>query len=87
LLFDQTTGIVRMVSHDVCRISGATGRLQLMFKLAEGTGLELPPAAASALNLAQNAILNSSTPQVSSSTAPPIATQCFLLANMFDPAT
>ncbi|KAI5737607.1 hypothetical protein M8J76_015034 [Diaphorina citri] len=66
---------------------GATGRLQLMFKLAEGTGLELPPAAASALNLAQNAILNSSTPQVSSSTAPPIATQCFLLANMFDPAT
>lgn len=64
---------------------GATGRLQLMFKLAEGTGLELPPAAASALNIAQHAILNPTAQ--AAAMAPPIATQCFLLANMFDPAT
>ena len=30
---------------------GATGRLQLMAKLAEGTGLELPQAATNALNM------------------------------------
>jgi RNA-binding protein 39 len=60
---------------------GATGRLQLMFKLAEGTGLEIPPAAASALNIAP--II--SPPQPQQQIAPPIATQCFMLSNMFDP--
>ncbi|KAK6631887.1 RNA-binding protein 39 [Polyplax serrata] len=59
---------------------GATGRLQLMYKLAEGTGMQIPPAAANALNLA-NALPQAVQP------APPIATQCFMLANMFDPAT
>ncbi|XP_015122492.1 RNA-binding protein 39 isoform X1 [Diachasma alloeum] len=60
---------------------GATGRLQLMFKLAEGTGLEIPPAAANALNMAPVI----STPQPPPQAAPPIATQCFMLSNMFDP--
>lgn len=62
---------------------GATGRLQLMFKLAENAGLEIPQVAA-------NALLASApqppTPQPQE-IAPPIATQCFLLVNMFDPAT
>ncbi|XP_065202987.1 RNA-binding protein 39-like isoform X2 [Planococcus citri] len=58
---------------------GATGRLQLMYKLAEGTGMQIPAAAASALNL------NPQPAPVIQQTAPPIATQCFLLANMFDP--
>ncbi|KAL7637443.1 UNVERIFIED_CONTAM: hypothetical protein RMT77_012171 [Armadillidium vulgare] len=57
---------------------GATGRLQLMAKLAEGTGLQLPQAAANALNMPA---------QVQQQTAPPIATQCFLLSNMFDPSS
>ncbi|XP_028041967.1 RNA-binding protein 39 [Bombyx mandarina] len=61
---------------------GATGRLQLMFKLAEGTGLQIPPAAASVL-MGSGSALVSPQPQV----APPIATQCFMLNNMFDPAT
>lgn len=56
-------------------------RLQLMFKLAEGTGLEIPPAAANALNMAPVM----STPQPPPQVAPPIATQCFMLSNMFDP--
>ncbi|XP_058795610.1 RNA-binding protein 39 isoform X2 [Phymastichus coffea] len=60
---------------------GATGRLQLMFKLAEGTGLEIPPAAATALNITP--VIQ--TPQSQQQTAPPIATQCFMLSNMFDP--
>ena len=47
---------------------GATGRLQLMAKLAQGTGLEIPAAAQSALNL-QASIQ---------------AAQCFMLSNMFD---
>lgn len=59
---------------------GATGRLQLMFKLAEGAGLQVPAAAASALSMTtgQGA-------PVASAAAPPIATQCFMLSNMFDP--
>lgn len=57
---------------------GATGRLQLMAKLAEGTGLQLPAAAANALHMPA---------QPQQTPAPPIATQCFLLSNMFDPST
>lgn len=60
---------------------GATGRLQLMFKLAEGAGLAVPQAAANALL----ATAPQPTPPVQPQFAPPIATQCFLLANMFDP--
>lgn len=62
---------------------GATGRLQLMFKLAEGAGLAVPQAAANALlaTAPQPAPIQQPQP------TPPIATQCFLLTNMFDPAT
>lgn len=63
---------------------GATGRLQLMFKLAEGAGLSIPKAAADAL-LATAPQVTPTVPQQPISA--PIATQCFMLANMFDPAT
>ncbi|CAH1779816.1 unnamed protein product [Owenia fusiformis] len=76
---------------------GATGRLQLMAKLAEGTGFQLPQAAANALNMPQSAPPNTSVPGVpqqaspappaQQAAAPPIATQCFMLSNMFDPIT
>ncbi|CAG0900656.1 unnamed protein product, partial [Cyprideis torosa] len=59
---------------------GATGRLALMAKLAQGTGMELPSAAAAALN-------RSLMGGAAAATAPPIATQCFMLSNMFNPAT
>ncbi|XP_053662209.1 RNA-binding protein 39 [Anopheles marshallii] len=62
---------------------GATGRLQLMFKLAEGAGLAVPRAAADALL----ATAPQPVPQQPIHQSPPIATQCFLLSNMFDPAT
>lgn len=63
---------------------GATGRLQLMFKLAEGTGLQVPQGAASVLMGAGTGIMPTTPqPQV----APPIATQCFMLNNMFDPTS
>lgn len=63
---------------------GATGRLQLMAKLAEGTGFEIPAAAANALNLNP---VNSVPAPPAAVVAPPIATQCFMLSNMFDPKT
>ncbi|KAL3860328.1 hypothetical protein ACJMK2_010467 [Sinanodonta woodiana] len=71
---------------------GATGRLQLMAKLAEGTGFQIPQYAANALNInpvagtlgAQSSVVTS-TAASSTSNAPPIATQCFMLSNMFDP--
>ncbi|VDO23880.1 unnamed protein product, partial [Haemonchus placei] len=55
---------------------GQGGRIQLMAKLAEGTGIELPQAAQQALQ--QQAV---------DPTIPAIATQCFMLSNMFDPRT
>ncbi|XP_076325212.1 RNA-binding protein 39-like isoform X2 [Tachypleus tridentatus] len=58
---------------------GATGRLQLMAKLAEGTGFEIPEMAMSALQMQGSGIQPTA--------APPIATQCFMLSNMFDPSS
>jgi len=63
---------------------GATGRLQLMFKLAENAGLEIPQIAANALLASAPQPVTQPIPQ---EIAPPIATQCFLLVNMFDPAS
>jgi len=67
---------------------GTTGRLQLMAKLAEGTGLEVPTAAQQALLLGQNMGLGlpNTVAANGSGAAPPIATPCFQLSNMFDPA-
>uniref|UniRef100_A0A1A9Z413 RRM domain-containing protein n=1 Tax=Glossina pallidipes TaxID=7398 RepID=A0A1A9Z413_GLOPL len=62
---------------------GATGRLQLMFKLAEGAGLAVPQAAANALL----ATAPQPAPIQTQTQTPPIATQCFMLSNMFDPRT
>lgn len=59
---------------------GATGRLQLMAKLAEGTGFEIPQAAVTALQMTQNT-------QIGQQSTPTIATQCFMLSNMFDPTS
>ncbi|XP_050049560.1 RNA-binding protein 39 isoform X2 [Dermacentor andersoni] len=67
---------------------GATGRLQLMAKLAEGTGFQIPQAAVNALQM--NPTVLPGQPQaaaVAVAAAPTIATQCFLLSNMFDPLT
>jgi len=99
---------------------GATGRLQLMAKLAEGTGFEIPQYAAQALNNisassmggapmpampgmpADPAALAAATQATAAATMaaqqqqqqqaaqanqPPIATQCFMLSNMFEPMT
>jgi len=92
---------------------GATGRLALMAKLAQGTGMQLPQAANQALNQAQaNPYQHPQQPQNAAEhhqqaaqllaqqqqqqpqpppapeaqQGPPIATQCFVLSNMFDPA-
>jgi RNA-binding protein 39 len=64
---------------------GATGRLQLMAKLAEGTGFQIPTAAASALNMPSIPNLPMPPAAPAPTQAPPIATQCFMLSNMFDP--
>lgn len=50
------------------------------FLILAGTGLQIPQAAATALNLNPAGSLPIQQP------TPPIATQCFMLANMFDPA-
>ncbi|KAL8564588.1 hypothetical protein ACOMHN_032144 [Nucella lapillus] len=82
----------------------AEGRLQLMAKLAEGTGFKIPQFAANALSQATNNPPSMMPPQMNApfsnippaaasaaaaataavTNAPPIATQCFMLSNMFD---
>ncbi|VEL36615.1 unnamed protein product [Protopolystoma xenopodis] len=66
---------------------GTTGRLALMAKLAEGTGLELPKSALVQIQAAQGNPTLGAAGAVSSAsaTAPPVCTQCFMLSNMFDP--
>uniref|UniRef100_A0A673HHW8 RNA-binding protein 39-like n=1 Tax=Sinocyclocheilus rhinocerous TaxID=307959 RepID=A0A673HHW8_9TELE len=69
---------------------GTTGRLQLMARLAEGTGLQIPAAAKQALqmsgsvafgNLANGASLRNSMNLPDQ----PLATHCLQLSNMFSP--
>jgi RNA-binding protein 39 len=73
---------------------GTTGRLQLMAKLAEGTGIQLPQAAVTAIQmgsaaaaLAATQATNNNTASSNNSSSNTIATQCFMLNNMFDPDT
>ncbi|XP_073527196.1 probable RNA-binding protein 23 isoform X2 [Phyllobates terribilis] len=70
---------------------GATGRLQLMAKLAEGTGLQIPLSAQAALNLngalpftALNPALSAFNPALNLATQS-ISTQCFPLSYFFNP--
>jgi RNA-binding protein 39 len=58
------------------------------FNFFVGTDLKLPESATSALNLHNQIQANALLPQNSAAqaaAAPPIATQCFMLSNMFDP--
>ncbi|XP_034388010.1 RNA-binding protein 39-like isoform X1 [Cyclopterus lumpus] len=77
---------------------GTTGRLQLMARLAEGTGLQMPPAAQQALQMsgviafgAMAAVSAAMNPTLNMNSAPmslpsqPLATHCFQLSNMFNP--
>uniref|UniRef100_A0A4W4DYT3 RRM domain-containing protein n=1 Tax=Electrophorus electricus TaxID=8005 RepID=A0A4W4DYT3_ELEEL len=76
---------------------GTTGRLQLMARLAEGTGLQIPPAAQQALQMTGSipfANLPGATPALIPSPAmnqamnlptQPLATHCLQLSNMFNP--
>lgn len=59
---------------------GPSGKLALMAKLAEGTGLQVPKQTMDALNITSGVqpMPNAATPGA------PVATQCFLLSNMFD---
>lgn len=56
---------------------GPSGKLALMAKLAEGTGLKVPQQTLDAINL-------SSQPGTVANGVAPAATQCFLLSNLFD---
>uniref|UniRef100_A0A6Q2Z4X2 RNA-binding protein 39 n=1 Tax=Esox lucius TaxID=8010 RepID=A0A6Q2Z4X2_ESOLU len=79
---------------------GTTGRLQLMARLAEGTGLQIPPAAQQALQLSGSIHSNqihfgnmttgtaASTPALNQAMVlptQPLATHCLQLSNMFNP--
>jgi RNA-binding protein 39 len=72
---------------------GSTGRLHLMAKLAEGTGIQLPQAAVTALQMSSghrsshhstSSLTNINVISANAHTPVAVATQCFLLNNMFD---
>lgn len=71
----------------------ATGRLALMAKLSEGSGLEMPKHAMDALQAAHMQASGSQPIRTQEppnpqqlATATAVGTQCFMLSNMFDPA-
>ncbi|XP_058640693.1 RNA-binding protein 39b isoform X2 [Onychostoma macrolepis] len=80
---------------------GTTGRLQLMARLAEGTGLQIPAAAKQALQMSGSVafgnLANASTTQplvpnpgmnqAMNLPNQPLATHCLQLSNMFSPQT
>ncbi|NWQ85176.1 RBM39 protein, partial [Burhinus bistriatus] len=78
---------------------GTTGRLQLMARLAEGTGLQIPPAAQQALQMSGSlafgagvlrfvtSFFSITTVLAAAASVQPLATQCFQLSNMFNPQT
>ncbi|KAG8596185.1 hypothetical protein GDO81_001766 [Engystomops pustulosus] len=72
---------------------GATGRLQLMAKLAEGTGLQIPLAAQAALQLNGAIPITALNPAISAFNpalnlvAQSMATQCFPILHLFNPQT
>uniref|UniRef100_A0A3Q1FPM2 RNA binding motif protein 39b n=1 Tax=Acanthochromis polyacanthus TaxID=80966 RepID=A0A3Q1FPM2_9TELE len=71
---------------------GTTGRLQLMARLAEGTGLKIPPAAQQALQMTGSIPFgNIAAPaapapsQALNLPSQPLATHCLQLSNLFNP--
>ncbi|KAM4563078.1 RNA-binding protein 39b isoform 4-T6 [Odontesthes bonariensis] len=71
---------------------GTTGRLQLMARLAEGTGLKIPPAAQQALQMTGSIPFgNMGAPSVPAQSqalnlpSQPLATHCLQLSNLFNP--
>ncbi|KAI4824072.1 hypothetical protein KUCAC02_012615 [Chaenocephalus aceratus] len=69
---------------------GTTGRLQLMARLAEGTGLKIPPAAQQALQMTGSIPFGNISQQSVQSQAlnlpsQPLATHCLQLSNLFNP--
>ena len=73
---------------------GATGRLALMAKLSEGSGLQMPKHAIDALQAAHMQAAGSQHVRIPEppnpqqlATVTAVSTQCFMLSNMFDPAT
>ncbi|KAL6119121.1 RNA-binding protein 39b isoform X2 [Pungitius pungitius] len=74
---------------------GTTGRLQLMARLAEGTGLKIPPAAQQALQMtgsipfgnisAPPSLPTPSQSQAMNLPSQPLATHCLQLSNLFNP--
>jgi len=72
---------------------GPSGKLALMAKLAEGSGIKLPQFTIDALNMATAAAAAAAAAPIqavsvasvaSAAAAAPVATQCFMLSNMFD---
>ena len=72
---------------------GATGRLALMAKLSEGSGLQMPKHAMDALQAAHMQAAGSQHVRIPEppnpqqlATVTAVGTQCFMLSNMFNPA-
>ena len=82
--FDTGTSISNLDNDDLDRTGvnlGPSGKLALMAKLAEGTGLKLPQYALDALSMSTASGAGSNGQQAP---AAPVTSQCFVLSNMFD---
>lgn len=92
----ETNGLSNLDSDEMDRTGlnlGTSGKLALMAKLAEGTGMKLPQYTLDALNMATAAAAAASqaifTQEVGGVATPgtnwtAISTQCLMISNMFD---
>ncbi|XP_062454803.1 probable RNA-binding protein 23 isoform X4 [Rhea pennata] len=91
---DGTTDITFPEGSEEAELAGATGRLQLMAKLAEGSGLQLPGPAQAALQLNGALPLGALNPAALTALSPALnlasqtlASQCLQLSGLFTPQT
>ncbi|XP_074991407.1 putative RNA-binding protein 23 isoform X7 [Calonectris borealis] len=91
---DGTTDITFPEGSEDVELVGATGRLQLMAKLAEGSGLQLPSTAQAALQLNGALPLGALNPAALTALSPALnlasqtlASQCLQLSGLFTPQT
>ncbi|XP_043824162.1 probable RNA-binding protein 23 [Dromiciops gliroides] len=91
---DGGTGVTFPDGGEELDLGTACGRLQLIAKLAEGSGIQLPTTAAAALQLNATAPLGALNPAALTALSPAlnldsqaIASQCFQLSSLFTPQT
>jgi hypothetical protein len=86
-VYETTSAISTLDKDELDRAGvnlGPSGKLALMAKLAESSGIKIPQYTLDALNMANSTVTTPLAASNGSVPSTPIPTQCFMLSNMFD---